>query len=700
MKKINKDFIGYLFLFSICFSSVLDLHIFYNSVSSLIRVLVIYFIFGLGFIKYSERKDRMKIIIYFVIVLLYSCLHLFNIKYEIIKEILYIIKMMCSLMVFYSVYWLKIDYKKSIIFIKYILWFICGSIIFCNLFKIGYSSYSFNGIKYNIFDWFMNVDGYFEDFSNKGFFHLANQIVGVVLLFYPLLINEVKNKYKVCDIILLNLCSLSMLIVGNRAASVGPLLILIASFIYYFVVSLFNKHKISLRFVFILLGSMIFISILLFNAPINSRKKFYDTMVINDNFDGVLLDVDDDIILDTRDILLNKYLNNNFIDNYYPYNDDKEFWDNLVNLDIKFEDSRLIEELIVRRVIEINSIKNVSLLGAGYYRIIDVCNIEKDYVMHYYSIGIFGIVILIGIYFVILFKSILKIIFNLDNKFNYLNGMLVLGVSIDLVLCYFSGNMLNALSSIIPLSFVLGLLYNEVNRDKSSRVLGYNICKYDSDEIIDKINNDDKLNIIFNINPIIMVNFYNRKQYKKIINREKYNIADGYGTIQGLRIKGNKDYNQITGIDMFYKLIDNACINNKSIYLYGTKKDILEKCVSNLKNNYKNINICGYCDGYSDVKYVLSDIKKCKPDYLFVALGSPKQEEFIIDNLSLLNKLDVIMPVGGTFDVVSGCKERAPLVYQRLHLEWLYRMIKEPKRVKDNVKIIKYLYLLIFKNND
>lgn len=695
MKKINRDMLGYLFLLFLCFSSILDLHIFYNSISSLIRIIIIYLFFGFGFWKYSEKKDRKKIIVYFIIVILYSFLHVLNIKYKIVEELFYIFKMICSVVVFYNVYWLKIDYKKSIKFIKYILWFICGSIVVCNIFKLGYSSYSFNGFKYNIFDWFSKINGYFEDFSNKGYFHLANQVVGVVLLFFPLIINELKEKSKITDVVLLNVCSLAMLMVGNRAASIGPLLILIVSFIYYLFIYKYKKEKISLKFLLILIGSMIFINIFLYNAPINSRYVFYDNMNYSEKV------IDEDIIVDvsTRDVLISKYLNNNFIDNYYPYDNDKEFWDNLVNLDIKFEDSRLIEELIAKRNIEVNKIDNVSLLGAGYYRIIDVCNIEKDYVMQYYSIGIFGIVIFIGGYFVILFKSILKILFNLENKLSFLNGMLILGVSINLILCYFSGNMLNALSSIIPLSFVLGLLYNEVNINKSCKVLGYNICKYDSDKIIDKINNDDKLNIIFNINPIIMVNFYDRKDYKKVINREKYNIADGYGTILGLRIKGNKGYNQITGVDMFYKLIDNACINNKSIYLYGTKKDILEKCVFNLKNNYKNINICGYCDGYSDVKYVLSDIKKCKPDYLFVALGSPKQEEFIIDNLNKLSNFDVIMPVGGTFDVVSGCKERAPLIYQRLHLEWLYRMIKEPKRVKDNVKIIKYLYLLIFKNN-
>ena len=149
---------------------------------------------------------------------------------------------------------------------------------------------------------------------------------------------------------------------------------------------------------------------------------------------------------------------------------------------------------------------------------------------------------------------------------------------------------------------------------------------------------------------------------------------------------------------MFNSLADNACKYDKKVYLYGAKKEVIEKTVNVLKEKYIKLNICGYMSGYSKEKDVLYDIKKCKPDYLFVGIGSPKQEEFIIRNEMLFRNISVIMPVGGTFDVVSGLKKRAPIIYQKLHLEWLYRMIKEPKRIKDNVKILKYLYLVIFKN--
>ena len=347
---------------------------------------------------------------------------------------------------------------------------------------------------------------------------------------------------------------------------------------------------------------------------------------------------------------------------------------------------------------ELSDNKLYKFVGIGYYKIISVCNIERDYVMQYYSVGILGLVIFIGFYFIIYIKMLFKVFINLDTKFNYLNIMLLSGIGINLIVAYLSGNILNALSSTIPLTICLGIAYNEIRVNKPGKVLNYNICKLDRDEIINELNNSDNRNILFNINPIIMVNFNDNKEYKKFINKEKYNIPDGFGTIVGLRFKDNKGYSQITGVDMFNSLLDNACKYDKKVYLYGAKKEVIEKTVNVLKEKYINLNICGYMSGYSKEKDVLNDIKKCKPNYLFVGIGSPKQEEFIIRNEKLFRNISVIMPVGGTFDVVSGLKKRAPIIYQKLHLEWLYRMIKEPKRIKDNVKILKYLYLVIFKN--
>ena len=711
MKKlINKEKLGSIFLVFMCLSRLFDLHIFYNRFATLIRLFFILVFFGLSFIKFSSKKDRFKLIVYLLFVLLYSILHLIFVDNYLMEELLYIFKMTSNILLFYSVYSMNVDYKKSIKFIKIILWFICGSIVLCNFLKLGYSSYSFNYLKYNIFDWFKNINGYFEDFSCKGFFHFANQIVGVVLLFYPMLINEVKENKKVMDIVLLNVCSLSMLMIGNRTSSAGPLIILIFSFVIYLFLVTIKKEKLSVKYILILVFSMIFINIFLYNAPIVKRDKYYndlDKSVINITGDVDKSEVINKYISDnkdntvnksTRDILLDKNLNINFIDNYYPYDQDQEFWDNLVNSNIDFKDSRLIELKIAQRMVELSDNKFYKFVGIGYYKIISVCNIERDYVMQYYSVGILGLVIFIGFYFIIYIKMLFKLFINLDKKFNYLNIMLLSGIGINLIVAYLSGNILNALSSTIPLTICLGIAYNEIRINKPGKVLNYNICKLNKKEIINELNNSDNRNILFNINPIIMVNFNDKKEFKKFINKEKYNIPDGFGTIVGLRFKDNKGYSQITGVDMFNSLVYNACKYDKKVYLYGAKKEVIEKTVKVLKEKYINLNICGYMSGYSKEKDVLNDIKKCKPDYLVVGIGSPKQEEFIIRNEKLFRNISVIMPVGGTFDVVSGLKKRAPIIYQKLHLEWLYRMIKEPKRIKDNVKILKYLYLVIFKN--
>lgn len=692
---LTKEKISTLFLIFFSLSSILDLHIFYNSYATLVRIIFLIIFFLISFICFSKKKDRMVLFSYFIISILYIISHLVFTNDSIVKELLYFIKMFSSVFTFYSVYSLQINYNKVLKYIKGILWFICGSILFCNIFKLGYSSYSFEGIKYNIFEWFLYDNLYFEDVSSKGYFHLANQIVGVVLLYLPLLINDLKEKFKKRDILLLLLVCLSMLAVGNRASSIGPLLILIVSFIVYSFLSLIKREKFNIKFVLVLIGNLVILNIFLYNAPIVYRESYYD-----DLSSSVNVSYGDESFSDAsvRDVLISKNLNNNFIDYYYPYEKDIEFWNELVNKDISFEDSRLIEELIAKRVKELNNNKYSDYFGVGYNRIISICNVERDYVMQYYSIGIIGIILFLGLYFFFYIVSLFKIFINLESKFNFLNIMFALAIGLELLLCYFSGNMLNAISCIMPLSFVVAVFYNETRLKKPNKVLGFNVCKLNKNGIIKEINRNKECNILFNINPLIMCNFYKDYNYKSFMNNQKYNIADGYGTILGLRFKDNSDFSQITGVDMFYELINNACANNKKIYLYGASKVVIKETVKKLKKKYKKIKICGYMDGYSDYKKVLEDIKKTNPDYLFVGMGSPKQEKFIIDNYDDLKNISVIMPVGGTFDVVSGLKRRAPMIYQKLHLEWLYRMVKEPKRVRDNFKIVKYIFLVLFKN--
>ena len=159
-------------------------------------------------------------------------------------------------------------------------------------------------------------------------------------------------------------------------------------------------------------------------------------------------------------------------------------------------------------------------------------------------------------------------------------------------------------------------------------------------------------------------------------------IADGIGIIKGAKILGYKINETIPGIELCSKLFEYCNELNKSIFLFGAKEEIVEKLVDTIKQKYPNAIIVGYENGYKkDRQAVFTKIKTLEPDVILVALGIPEQELLIYNNLKDFNK-GIFVGVGGSFDVLSGSKKRAPKIFRKLHLEWLYRIIREPKRFK------------------
>ena len=159
-------------------------------------------------------------------------------------------------------------------------------------------------------------------------------------------------------------------------------------------------------------------------------------------------------------------------------------------------------------------------------------------------------------------------------------------------------------------------------------------------------------------------------------------IPDGIGIVKGAKMLGYQVAETIPGVELCTKLFEYCNQYNKSIFLLGAKKEVIEKLVNVLKNNYPNAHICGYENGYvEDKQAVFNKISTLEPDVVLVALGIPDQELLIYKNLNQFNK-GIFVGVGGSFDVLSGTKKRAPKIFIKLHLEWLYRILKEPKRLK------------------
>lgn len=232
-------------------------------------------------------------------------------------------------------------------------------------------------------------------------------------------------------------------------------------------------------------------------------------------------------------------------------------------------------------------------------------------------------------------------------------------------------------------------------------ILGFNVCNTNFIEIINNIFKDFDNNIsnfIVNINPEIIINNYKNKKIIEIFNKENYQIPDGIGIIYASKILKKNIKQRIPGIDLMTCICNESINHNSRIFLYGGKDGIANKAKRELEILYPNINIVGTCNGYTKEDIVIDSIKKSNPNILFVGLGSPKQEKFIIDNRNELKNIKIFMPIGGSLDVISKSLKRAPQWIIKYNLEWLYRAIREPKRFLKHFAIIKFILLLIFNN--
>ena len=174
-------------------------------------------------------------------------------------------------------------------------------------------------------------------------------------------------------------------------------------------------------------------------------------------------------------------------------------------------------------------------------------------------------------------------------------------------------------------------------------------------------------------------------------------IADGIGVIYGARILGTPLIDRIPGIDFTSALMEKMNREGRSLFLFGSKPGVAEKAAENLSVKYPNIKIVGTNDGYfTDDEPIIEKINAAKPDLMLVCLGAPKQEKWMQKNAHRLD-VGIMVGAGGSLDVFAGVVERAPEVWQRLGLEWLHRLLKDPKRIGRMMKLPKFIFAVIFK---
>ncbi|WP_079527254.1 WecB/TagA/CpsF family glycosyltransferase [Halobacillus hunanensis] len=226
-----------------------------------------------------------------------------------------------------------------------------------------------------------------------------------------------------------------------------------------------------------------------------------------------------------------------------------------------------------------------------------------------------------------------------------------------------------------------------------------------------KINNQQLLNdhlfpaiasrekkFVVTANPEIVMAAEEDQDYKQILLKADYVIADGIGVVMGSKLLRQPLPERIAGYDLMHQLLEKANHDGLRCYFLGAKQDVLNKAIANVKIKFPNLVIAGSHHGYFDINdaSVVQEVKDSNPDLIFVGLGFPNQEKWIHQHYNQFSR-GLFMGVGGSFDGVAGYVKRAPKIWQKLNIEWLHRLIKQPSRWKRMLQLPRFIWHILRK---
>lgn len=236
----------------------------------------------------------------------------------------------------------------------------------------------------------------------------------------------------------------------------------------------------------------------------------------------------------------------------------------------------------------------------------------------------------------------------------------------------------------------------DINEDYIS-ILGYKVYSLSKEKCLAEIFKAKKIHVVSGNPEVLYRGLEDKTLFNNFTSDDALIIPDGVGTQIAGKILKTPVEEKIAGIEVMKEIILKCQEEGKSIYLLGAEQEILDACVRNLKKEYPKLIISGYKNGFFDLNNcedIIEDIKSKKPKVLFVAMGCPRQEKFIIKYFNEL-PVDIFMGVGGSFDVIADKVKRAPRWMINIGCEWAYRVAKEPWRIKRLGSIPKFLIKVV-----
>lgn len=217
-------------------------------------------------------------------------------------------------------------------------------------------------------------------------------------------------------------------------------------------------------------------------------------------------------------------------------------------------------------------------------------------------------------------------------------------------------------------------------------VLGVNFDNVNMQEAVEQCENfikSDSSHLIVTPNPEMVMLAKENEEFKSVLNGASLVIPDGIGIIKASNILNTPLKERVAGYDLICNLLERYQDGSHSFYFWGSKPGVAEMAKDKLIEKYPNIRILGADDGYFDdskKQEIIKKIRELKPDILLVGIGMIKQENLIQELLSN-NIFKIGIGCGGSLDVLSGQVKRAPKLFIKLHMEWAWRLIKQPSRI-------------------
>ena len=702
------------------------------SLATIIRFGIV-FIMTLMIMIHARKNKSTKIFIgYMILVVVYTIFHHINastfsielptVKYSFLSEILYLARMCIPVALIYIIYNIKLNYKDIKKIVLSVSLIISAVVIITNLLKVAYMSYSLEDvvIKENMISWLGNgkYDYYWKDLTCRGWFQSGNQLSGVTVILVPVITYIALREKKIRNWIVLILHLITMLNLTTRVGVFGGIVFVVGISFIYVLEKMIHK-EISLQVfkqknIYCFLVTVMIFAVMYMNSPFRARASEgeigYDIGITTNTEDNTkpeeIKEEEIDKAKFIEENLDSANINYYYIYQAYPYTQDLDFWYDMIAKVPEYEraGNRKMRTLLIERILEKDNRMSNYIWGISFVRSSSFIWPERDFETQVDSLGIVGTVLFIGPYIAVVLLGVWKFFKNFKDNLYLSKVVYLIAIVAGLFAAYVAGHILNEVFPFVFLAMMAGIALNiamgnnpEIYETKKElRKYFEKVYSEGKDAFYKELENSlrkEEKRFIVTANPETLMIAESNSELKECL-LEKYVtiVPDGIGIIKGAKILGYPQKETITGVELAEQLFKYCDEQEKTIYLFGAKQEVIEKLENVINEKYPKAKIVGKENGYvEDKQKAFEEIKKLSPDLILVALGIPKQEILINNNYNDFKK-GIFIGVGGSFDVLSGTKKRAPKFFRKLHLEWLYRIMKEPKRLKrffdSNIKYI------------